>query len=41
MCMSVSPACAPCMCLVPMEVRERGTGVVDGCELLCGCWEPT
>ena len=34
---------APCACLVPMKarrgVRSPGTGVKDGCEPPCGCWE--
>jgi hypothetical protein len=40
-CMSV---CAPPKCLVPTEARSYyqrapGTGVKDGCEPSCGCWE--
>jgi hypothetical protein len=34
--------CTPCVDLVPPEAREgvrlSRTGVVDGCELPCGCW---
>lgn len=29
-------------CLMPKEARKgagSGTGVIDGCELSCGCWE--
>lgn len=30
--------------LLPMDVRKSiqsiGTGVMDGCKVLCGCWEP-
>jgi hypothetical protein len=43
--MAVLPVCvsAPCTCLVSMEasrvVGSTGTGVTDGCELPCGCWE--
>ena len=36
--------CIPVMCLVPGEVRKviecPGTGVMGGCELPCGCWDP-
>lgn len=35
--------CIPHVCLVPKEVRKSvefpGTGVMDKCEPLCGCWE--
>ena len=35
--------CVLCTCLVPQtseeDVRYPGTGVMDGCELPCGCWE--
>ena len=32
------------MCLYPTKGKEvdaesPGTGLTDGCELLCGCWE--
>ena len=45
--MDILPACMY-MChvhVVPMEardggsVRSPGTGVIDGCEPPCGCWE--
>ena len=46
MCMSVHLCVSMCamLCLVPPEGQKRGsfppvTGVIDGCELLCGCWE--
>lgn len=33
-----------CVCLAPVEARREGigspgTGVTDGCESSCGCWE--
>jgi hypothetical protein len=34
--------CAMCVqcCGRPQEgIRSLGTGVIDGCELSCGCWE--
>lgn len=35
--------CAPCVSLVPQSTEEgvgsHGTGDIDGCEPLCGCWE--
>lgn len=37
--------CAPRVYLVPTQVRRGhqspGTGVADGLELLCGCWDPS
>ena len=41
------PKCM-CMCTMCMQylrkpeegTRSSGTGVTDGCESLCGCWEP-
>ena len=45
--MSVLPACMSVShiraCPVPSEASEGhqipGTGVIDGCETPCGCWE--
>jgi hypothetical protein len=42
--MSTLPACMSVyhVCLVPAEarsVRAQETGVIDSCELPCGCWE--
>lgn len=35
--------CVPHACLVPTEARRKHrvplTGITDGCEPLCGCWE--
>lgn len=35
--------CAPCVCLEPVEVKRGhqtpGTGVINNCELPCGCSE--
>ena len=45
-CFASMDVCVPCACLVPLETRRGhqvgypGTGVMDGCELPCGCWEP-
>ena len=34
--------CIPCVCLVHSKARKRirswGAGVIDSCELSCGCW---
>lgn len=36
--------CPPCAFLVPTKARRRirsdGTGWTEGCEPLCGFWEP-
>ena len=39
--MDVLPACmsAHPVCLSIKDTRHPGTGVKDGCEPLCGCWE--
>lgn len=38
MCMNVLPA--SCVSMMPLEdVGSSGTGVTDGCELPCKCWE--
>jgi hypothetical protein len=45
MCMSVVPTCMQVHHICawhpwrPEDIRSPGTGVTDGCELLCGCWE--
>jgi hypothetical protein len=40
MCMSVLPTCMYTVGVAEVEgIRSPETGVIDGCEQHCGCWE--
>jgi hypothetical protein len=39
-CMSVHHVSAWCPGSSEEGIRSPGTGVIDGCGALCGCWEP-